>query len=175
MEEPVQGRPASSCAACGGARVTWRVKRLRASGRGVSHVTLQLDCRDCGATWDEALEPGRSPPEGDGLEDERPGTAAVSRDGDPHASLQGRPGAFGARAGEDHPNGEQIMADRDLTQRGAENSAEGKADNLMGKVKDAVGGLTGDASLQGEGKLDQLKGKVQDAFGKGQRKAGDGL
>jgi uncharacterized protein YjbJ (UPF0337 family) len=167
MEEPVQGRPASSCAACGGARVTWRVKRLRASGRGVSHLTLQLDCRDCGASWDEALEPGR--------EDERPATGAVSTGGDADAVLQGRPGAFGARTGEDHPNGEQIMQDRDLTQRGAENSAEGKADNLKGKVKDAVGGLTGDASLQGEGKLDQLKGKVQDAFGKGQRKAGDGL
>lgn len=67
------------------------------------------------------------------------------------------------------------MEDRDLTQRGAENSAEGKADDLKGKVKDAVGGLTGDTSLQGEGKLDQLKGKVQDAFGKGQRKADDGL
>jgi uncharacterized protein YjbJ (UPF0337 family) len=152
-----------------------RVKRLRASGRGVSQVTLQLDCRDCGAVWEEALEPGRTPLEGNGREYEGPVTEAVLRDGDPDAAHQGRPGVFGARAGEHHTNGEQIMEDRDLTQRGAENSAEGKADTLKGKVKDAVGGLTGDTSLQGEGKLDQLKGKVQDAFGKGQRNVDDKL
>ena len=60
--------------------------------------------------------------------------------------------------------------DRDLTDRGLENSAEGKADNLKGKIKDGVGGLTGDTSLQAEGKMDQAKGKVQDALGKVQRK-----
>lgn len=74
-----------------------------------------------------------------------------------------------------HDNLEETMEDRDLTQRGIDNSAEGKLDNLKGKVKDAVGGLTGDKSMQGEGKLDQLKGKVQDAFGKGQRNVDDGL
>jgi uncharacterized protein YjbJ (UPF0337 family) len=67
------------------------------------------------------------------------------------------------------------MEDRDLTQRGIGNSAEGKLDSLKGRVKDAVGGLTGDTSLQGEGKLDQLKGKVRDAFGKGQRNVDDAL
>jgi uncharacterized protein YjbJ (UPF0337 family) len=61
------------------------------------------------------------------------------------------------------------MADRDLTDRGLENSMEGKGSELKGRVKDALGGLTGDTSLQGEGKLDQLKGKVQDTFGKAQR------
>ena len=40
---------------------------------------------------------------------------------------------------------------------------------MKGKLKDALGGLTGDTSLQGEGKMDQLKGKVQDTFGKAQR------
>ena len=59
---------------------------------------------------------------------------------------------------------------KDLTQDGFENSAEGKTDNLKGKVKDAVGGLTGDSSLQAEGKLDQAKGKVKDAIGKVERK-----
>ena len=58
---------------------------------------------------------------------------------------------------------------RDLTSRGIENSAEGKAEKLKGRVKDAAGGLTGDASLQAEGKLDQLKGKIQDSVGKAQR------
>ncbi len=62
------------------------------------------------------------------------------------------------------------MADnRDLTQKGLDNSVEGKEANLKGKVKDAVGGLTGDSSLQGEGKMDQAKGKIQDAFGQAQR------
>jgi uncharacterized protein YjbJ (UPF0337 family) len=61
------------------------------------------------------------------------------------------------------------MEDRNLTERGLDNSLEGKATDLKGKLKDGLGGLTGDTSLQGEGKLDQLKGKVQDAFGKAQR------
>lgn len=60
------------------------------------------------------------------------------------------------------------MAD-DLTSRGINNSAEGKADNLKGKVKDAAGGLTGDSSLQAEGKADQLKGKAKDTLGKAER------
>jgi uncharacterized protein YjbJ (UPF0337 family) len=60
--------------------------------------------------------------------------------------------------------------DRDLTERGIENNLEGTGTNLKGKLKDALGGLTGDSSLQGEGKLDQLKGKAQDALGDVQRK-----
>ena len=65
------------------------------------------------------------------------------------------------------------MADernRNLTDQGIEDSAEGKARHLKGHVKDAVGGLTGDTSLQAEGKLDQATGKVQDALGKAERK-----
>ena len=60
--------------------------------------------------------------------------------------------------------------DKNLTQKGVENSAEGKTSDMKGKVKDAVGGLTGDSSLQAEGKMDQAKGKVQDTFGKAERK-----
>lgn len=61
------------------------------------------------------------------------------------------------------------MAEKDLTQRGAENSAEGTVDNLKGKLKDAAGGLTGDTSFQAEGKWDQAKGKVKDTLGDAQR------
>lgn len=64
------------------------------------------------------------------------------------------------------------MADKDLNQRGAENSAEGNFDNLKGKVKDGVGGLTGDSSLQAEGKMDRATGKAKDALGDAQRKLG---
>lgn len=63
--------------------------------------------------------------------------------------------------------------DQDLTERGIENSLEGKAKDLKGKVKDAAGGLTGDSRLQAEGKLDQLKGKMQDKLGDVQRRLDD--
>ena len=42
---------------------------------------------------------------------------------------------------------------------------EGTASDLKGKVKDAVGGLTGDSKTQAEGKADQLSGKVQRGYG----------
>ena len=60
--------------------------------------------------------------------------------------------------------------DRNLTERGVDNSLEGKGKDLKGRVKDAIGGLTGDTSLQGEGKMDRLEGAVQDKLGKVQRK-----
>lgn len=60
--------------------------------------------------------------------------------------------------------------DRNLTERGVDNSLEGKGKDLKGRVKDAIGGLTGDTSLQGEGKMDRLEGGLQDKLGKVQRK-----
>lgn len=63
--------------------------------------------------------------------------------------------------------------DKDLTQKGTENSVEGKMTDAKGKVKDAFGGLTGDTSTQAEGKMDQAKGKAQDSLGKAQRKMDD--
>lgn len=62
---------------------------------------------------------------------------------------------------------------RDLTTRGTANSLEGTGDSIKGHVKDGLGGLTGDSSLQAEGKLDQLKGKAKDALGDIQRALGD--
>ena len=44
------------------------------------------------------------------------------------------------------------------------------AKDVKGRVKDAVGGLTGDESLQAEGKLDRVKGKAQDMVGEAQQK-----
>jgi uncharacterized protein YjbJ (UPF0337 family) len=52
---------------------------------------------------------------------------------------------------------EMIMVD--------ENEFEGAARDLGGKVQDAVGGLTGDASTQAKGKWNQAAGKVQKTFG----------
>lgn len=65
------------------------------------------------------------------------------------------------------------MADRDdLVERGLNNQLEGKGEDIKGRVKDAVGGLTGDESLQTEGKIDRIKGKIQDTFGKAQENLG---
>ena len=60
-------------------------------------------------------------------------------------------------------------ADRELRRQGAKHSVEGKADKLKGRVKEAMGGLTGDRSKQVEGKIDQLKGKAKDTLGKLER------
>lgn len=42
---------------------------------------------------------------------------------------------------------------------------EGAAKNIGGKIKEGVGKMTGDTKLQAEGKADQMEGKVQNAFG----------
>ena len=42
---------------------------------------------------------------------------------------------------------------------------EGAAKNMGGKVKEGVGKMTGDTKLQAEGKADQVEGKVQNAVG----------
>lgn len=60
--------------------------------------------------------------------------------------------------------------DKSLGEYGVEDSIRGKAKHLEGRVKDSVGGLTGDSRLQGEGKVDQLKGKLRDKLGKAERK-----
>jgi uncharacterized protein YjbJ (UPF0337 family) len=65
---------------------------------------------------------------------------------------------------------DNIRDDRTLQERGVDDSIEGKADHAKGRVKDAIGGLTGDSSLQAEGKADQLRGKAKDTLGKVERK-----
>ena len=57
------------------------------------------------------------------------------------------------------------MAD-DLGSDGLENQAKGAAKEVGGKIRNAVGGLTGDSS-------EQIKGKAQDLKGKAQRKIGE--
>ncbi len=46
-----------------------------------------------------------------------------------------------------------------------ENEIEGAVTEGVGTLKDAAGGLTGDTSTQAEGKIDQLQGKVQSEYG----------
>jgi uncharacterized protein YjbJ (UPF0337 family) len=48
---------------------------------------------------------------------------------------------------------------------GTGDKAEGKWDQMKGKVKEGVGDATEDESLEAEGKKDQLKGKGKQAWG----------
>ncbi|MFE9083076.1 CsbD family protein [Brevundimonas sp. NPDC003935] len=42
---------------------------------------------------------------------------------------------------------------------------EGAAKNIGGKIKEAAGKVTGDEKLKAEGRADQVAGKVQNAVG----------
>ena len=42
---------------------------------------------------------------------------------------------------------------------------EGAAKNLGGNIKEAAGKITGDEKLKAEGRADQVEGKVQNAVG----------
>ncbi len=42
---------------------------------------------------------------------------------------------------------------------------EGAAKNIGGKIKEGVGKLTGDTKMKAEGKADQVEGKVQNTVG----------
>ena len=42
---------------------------------------------------------------------------------------------------------------------------DGSAKNLGGKIKEGIGRATGDSKTEAEGKTDQVKGKVQNAVG----------
>jgi uncharacterized protein YjbJ (UPF0337 family) len=55
------------------------------------------------------------------------------------------------------------------------NEHNGKVDQAKGKVKQAVGALTGDKNLKAEGHVDETVGKVQAAVGRTSRKAGDAI
>ena len=46
-----------------------------------------------------------------------------------------------------------------------QDSIEGSAKNVGGKIKEGVGKMTGDSKLQAEGKADQVEGKVQNTVG----------
>ena len=55
------------------------------------------------------------------------------------------------------------------------NERNGKVDEAKGKVKQAVGALTGDDKLKAEGHVDETVGKVEAAIGRTSRKAGEAI
>jgi uncharacterized protein YjbJ (UPF0337 family) len=55
------------------------------------------------------------------------------------------------------------------------NERKGKVDQAQGKVKQAVGTLTGNDDLKAEGQVDETVGKVEAAVGRTSRKTGDAI
>ena len=54
---------------------------------------------------------------------------------------------------------------------GSRKKADGKADRIKGKVKEAAGRATGNRSLESKGKRDQAKGNAKEAVGEVQKAA----
>ena len=52
---------------------------------------------------------------------------------------------------------------------------EGRAEQVKGKVKKAVGDLTDDERLHDEGAADEAAGDVQEGFGRARRKVGEAI
>jgi uncharacterized protein YjbJ (UPF0337 family) len=52
---------------------------------------------------------------------------------------------------------------------------DGKIGQAKGRVKQAVGDLTGDKDLKAEGQVDEAGGKVQETVGQFRRKAGKAI
>ena len=59
----------------------------------------------------------------------------------------------------------------DLKREGFEDRVKGTAKEGEGRIRDAVGGLTGDSSEQLKGKAQQVKGKVQRKIGEAETDA----
>jgi uncharacterized protein YjbJ (UPF0337 family) len=59
----------------------------------------------------------------------------------------------------------------DTYDKGTENRVEGKVDEVKGRVRNAVGGATGDTSEQLKGKAEELKGKAKQSIGGAQQDA----
>ncbi len=53
--------------------------------------------------------------------------------------------------------------------------AEGKWDDVKGRVKEAGGAITGDSETKREGKFDQAKGAVKEKVGEARQKIRDNI
>ena len=59
---------------------------------------------------------------------------------------------------------------KDLGTDGVENQIKGAAKEVVGKIQNAVGGLTGDTTQQLKGKANELEGKAQRKVGEAEVK-----
>lgn len=55
------------------------------------------------------------------------------------------------------------------------NERRGKVDQAKGRIKQAIGALTGDEPLKAEGQVDETVGKLEEAVGHVARKTGDAI
>ena len=55
------------------------------------------------------------------------------------------------------------------------NERDGKIDQAKGRVKQAVGDLTGNEKLKAEGQVDEAGGKAEEAVGQIKREAGTAI
>ena len=95
-----------------------------------------------------------------------PATTSVSRTrphGIPHCSNAGRDGlAWHAPCSSSYRKGEPMR----------EQEARGKVKKTTGKVKEAVGILSGDKKLEREGAAQRAEGTIQEGLGKARREVG---
>jgi uncharacterized protein YjbJ (UPF0337 family) len=59
---------------------------------------------------------------------------------------------------------------KDLATEGTEDRLKGAGKQAEGRIRNAVGGLTGNTREQVKGKGQEIKGKVQDAAGKAKQR-----
>lgn len=78
--------------------------------------------------------------------------------------------ATGCHSVEDVMTDKNRNDDLDLNEKGLINRAKGTAEEIKGRARNALGGLTGDTSEQLKGKGEELKGKAQQEVGKAQQK-----
>lgn len=55
------------------------------------------------------------------------------------------------------------------------NELQGKKENVKGRVKEAVGALTGNKDLESEGANERAEGAAQEQVGKASRKLGEAI
>lgn len=65
--------------------------------------------------------------------------------------------------------------DESLEEKGTRNRASGAGDQISGRVRNALGALTGDDSQQLKGKAQELKGKAKSNLGKAQQDLDDAI
>ena len=64
-----------------------------------------------------------------------------------------------------------MAEDKDLATEGTADRLKGAGNQVGGRIRNAVGGATGDTSEQIKGKAQEIKGKVQDKIGKAKEQA----
>jgi uncharacterized protein YjbJ (UPF0337 family) len=67
---------------------------------------------------------------------------------------------------------EEMMGDKkDMATEGTEERDEALVDKVTGRVRNVVGGATGDTSEQIKGKAQEIKGKIKDKIGKAKQRS----